>query len=67
VIALARQGGSPWIFGIDPVELGATLALRGLVFVEEVWEPDYRERYLDPIGRELSIYEGERVVLARVA
>jgi methyltransferase (TIGR00027 family) len=67
VISVARQGGSPWIFGIDPSELEATLGARGLVLLEEVWAPDYRERYLDPIGRELSIYEGERVVLARVA
>ena len=67
VISAARQGGSPWIFGIDPSELEATLVARGLLLLEEVWAPDYRERYLDPIGRELSIYEGERVVLARVA
>ena len=65
LMSLARQGGSPWIFGLDPAELPPYLDRRGLALVEEVWAPDYRQRYLEPIGRQIDIFDGEHVVLAR--
>ncbi len=43
------------------------LAARGFDLLEEVWAPDYRERYLKIRGREMSIFEGEWVVLAQIA
>jgi methyltransferase (TIGR00027 family) len=62
---LERQG-EPWIFGIDPAELPGYLAARGLKLVEDVGAADYRKRYLDPIGRGMDIFEGERVAVAEV-
>jgi hypothetical protein len=34
--------------------------------VENVGSPDYLERYLKPLGRRMNIFEGKRVVIARV-
>jgi len=62
---LERQG-EPWGFGIDPAELSQYLAARGLKLVEDVGARDYRTRYLDPIGRAMDIFEGERVAVAEV-
>jgi O-methyltransferase involved in polyketide biosynthesis len=66
LVSAARQGGSPWIYGLDPDELPQYLDRRGLTLIEEVWAPDFRERYLAPAGRNMDIFEGERVVLARL-
>lgn len=66
MMAMARNGGQPWIFGLDPSKVEAYLAKRHLEPLEEVWAPDYRKRYLEPIGREMDIFEGERIVLAQV-
>ena len=65
-ITATRRGGMPWIFGIDPAELAGYLAARGLMLVDHVGASDYRERYLDPLGRRLHVYEGERMALAQV-
>jgi methyltransferase (TIGR00027 family) len=66
IVAFASKAGSPWIFGIDPAELEQYLAARGLDLVEDVGAAEYQERYLAPLGREMSVFEGERVALARV-
>ncbi len=58
--------GEPWIFGLEPTELAQYLAERGLEVVEHVGASDYRERYLNPLGRHMNIFEGERAVLAQV-
>jgi hypothetical protein len=51
---------------VAPSELVEYLIQRGLELVEEVWAPDFRTRYLKPRGRQINIFEGERVVLARL-
>lgn len=66
LMGLARSAGTPWIFGLDPAELEEYLAARGLTFVEQVSVPEYRARYLEPRGREMNVFWGEKVVLARV-
>jgi methyltransferase (TIGR00027 family) len=67
VVSYANQSGTPWIFGLDPSELAEYLAQRGLKLIEEFWAPDFRMHYLNPRGRKMTIFEGERVVLARIA
>jgi methyltransferase (TIGR00027 family) len=62
---LERQG-EPWGFGIDPAELSQYLAARGLKLIEDVGAVDYRTRYLDPIGRSMDTFEGERVAVAEI-
>ena len=65
-VSAARRGGMPWIFGIAPSEVAEYLAERHLRLVEEVWAPHYQARYLKPRGRRMAVFEGERVVVARV-
>ena len=64
--SFARRVGSPLIFGLDPVELGQYLADRGLKLIDDVGAAEYQERYLVPLGREMSVFEGERVAFAEV-
>jgi methyltransferase (TIGR00027 family) len=65
IVAFARRAGSPWIFGLEPVGIPAYLAERGLTVIEDVGAEEYRERYLEPVGRRINVFEGERMVLAR--
>lgn len=66
IMSSIQRRGTPWIFGLAPSGLAEYLTQRGLEFVEEVWAPDFRTRYLEPRGRRIALYEGERVVLARI-
>ena len=66
LVSSAHRSGTPWIFGIAPSELAEYLTKRDLELVEELWAPDFRTRYLKPHGRQINIFEGERVVLARI-
>ncbi len=66
IISSVHRRGTPWIFGLDPSRLAEYLTQRGLELVEEAWAPDFRTRYLEPRGRQITLYEGERVVLVRI-
>jgi methyltransferase (TIGR00027 family) len=61
-----ERHGEPWRFGIDPGRLMDFLAARGLELVEDVGADDYRSRYLEPFGREMNLFRGERVAIATV-
>jgi methyltransferase (TIGR00027 family) len=67
IVASTERLGSPWIFGLEPVKIPIYLSDRGLTLVEDVGAEEYGERYLGLPGRRLNGWEGERVVLARVA
>ena len=67
LVSLTRRFGMPWIFGIDPGEVGEYLAARGLELVDHGGPAEYRARYLDPLDRQMSIFAGEQIALARVA
>nr|WP_300146188.1 class I SAM-dependent methyltransferase [Propionicimonas sp.] len=56
----------PWIFGIEPDRLESYLGASGLQLLDHVGVPEYRARYLNPIGRHLEVSPGERVALAGV-
>lgn len=58
--------GEPWIFGIDPAEIAGYLSARGLELVDQVGPSEYRTRYLDPLGRQMNVFDGELTVLARI-
>lgn len=66
VMERAAGGGAPWRTGFDPADVPVLLDSHGLAVVEEVGGEEYRDRYLDPAGRELATLRAERVVLARV-
>ena len=66
-VSATQRGGMPWIFGLDPAELAGYLAARVLSLVDHAGASEYRARYLDPLSRQMDVYEGERMVLAQVA
>jgi hypothetical protein len=51
-------------FGLDPVELEQYLADRGLKLIDDVGAADYQDLYLKHLGREMNVFEGERVAFA---
>ncbi len=65
-MSFAGRIGSPMVFGLDPAEIGQYLSDHGLKLVEEVGAADYQRLYLEPIGRELNVFDGERAVFAEV-
>ena len=67
LLARLERVGEPWIFGIDPAELGQYLAARDLRLVQDVGAAEYRASYLEPLGRRMNLFEGERVAHAHVA
>ncbi|HJQ84655.1 MAG TPA: SAM-dependent methyltransferase [Candidatus Binatia bacterium] len=64
--ATVGRFGEPFTFGLDPATIDAYLAARGLDLVEDVAAPDYRTRYLRPLGRTLKLWEFYRAARARV-
>lgn len=60
------ESSTPWIFGFTPSKLVEYLEQRGFKLVEDVGATDFQASYLKPRGRELCIYKGERVALARI-
>jgi methyltransferase (TIGR00027 family) len=65
-IVTVRRAGEPFTFGFDPAELPAYLAARGFTLLEDVSAPDYRERYLRPLGRDMPVSEFYRAAVAQV-
>jgi methyltransferase (TIGR00027 family) len=53
-----------WRFGIDPEHVGGLLQEYGWAEREQVGRAEYAARYLEPIGRDLSVSEMERFVYA---
>jgi methyltransferase (TIGR00027 family) len=58
---------APWIFGLEPSSIPAFLKPFHLTLNADVGNTDYQERYLKPVGRNLVVSEGERIVYASVA
>lgn len=66
LISNLKRQGEPWIFGIDPTKIAQFLASRGFTFVEQVGASEYQKRYLNPLGRQMNVFEGELTVLAQI-
>lgn len=64
LLSFARRAGSPFIFGLDPLKLESYLADLGLTLIGDIGAVEYRERYLVPLGRELNVFDAERVAFA---
>ena len=67
VIQDMQRMGEPWGFGIDPDEVGEYLTARGLDLIDHVGATDHQTRYPEPIGRQMDVFEAERIILAQVA
>jgi methyltransferase (TIGR00027 family) len=65
-LSFAGAVGSPMIFGLDQAEVEQYLYDRGLKLIEDVGAADYQDLYLKPLGRELNVFDGERVAFAEV-
>jgi len=64
ILSETQRRGEPWEFGIVSEELASYLATRRLTLVEDAGAAEYRCRYLEPSGRKMTLFEGERTVLA---
>jgi methyltransferase (TIGR00027 family) len=65
-LSFAEKVGSPVSFGLDPQELGGYLSSLGLNLISDVGAAEYKDLYLKPVGRELSIFDIERAAYAEV-
>ncbi len=66
-LSFASRVGSPFIFGLDPLELKQYLSDRGLKLINDVGAEDFQELYLKPLNRKLNVFDGERIAFAEVA
>ena len=66
IMARVARRGMPWVFGLQPDRIDDWLAARGFRAMDGADAAEYRVRYAAPLGRELAIYGGERMVLAEV-
>jgi methyltransferase (TIGR00027 family) len=57
---------APWIFGLEPSGIQPYLEIFHLLLVEDVGSADYQEKYLKPLGRDMEVFEGERIAHAVV-
>ena len=64
LLSFARRAGSPFLFGLNPLELASYLADLGLTLIEDIGAAEYRTRYLVPLGRKLNVFDAERVAFA---
>ena len=64
---VTRRLPEPWLFGIDPSKLQAVLADRGLLLCEDLGAEEHIARYLQPIHRDLTVSQIERIARASVA
>ncbi len=57
---------APWIFGLEPSSIQAYLRPFQLTVKTDVGNADYQAKYLQPLKRQLAVFEGERIVQAIV-
>jgi len=55
-----------WLSGFDPAGMSKYLSEHSLSLIEDVGHEEFLERYIKPKGRELTVMEIERTVLAEV-
>ena len=66
LLSIASRLGSPMVFGLKPDDLEPYLVERGFELCEDVGAADYQRRYLQPLGRQLNVFDGERAAYAAV-
>jgi len=55
-----------WFCGFEPAEMQEYLSKYSLSLIEDVGHEEFLERYIKPKGRDLTLMEIERIVLAEV-
>lgn len=66
LVAFVRRAGEPFTFGLDPAQLRAYLAARGLDLVEDVGASEYQARYMTGQGPRAKVSAFTRAAIARV-
>jgi len=59
--------GEPWVYGIEPAELGALVAKHGLVLRDDLGADSYRRRYAALGAEDLRGYAFYRIAVAHRA
>ncbi len=58
---------APWVFGLEPSSLPTFLKPFHPALVADVGAAEYQARYLKPLGRDLAVFGGERIVHATIS
>ncbi len=66
LMKFTKKAKAPWLFGLEPLDIEKSLQQYNLSLIEDVGASYYQEKYLKPMGRNLNVFEIERVVLAKV-
>jgi len=66
ILEMTEAQGNPWKTGFDPDKIGSYLAERGLSLQKDIGVRGYPKRYLEPIDREMRLYDGEHSVVATI-
>jgi O-methyltransferase involved in polyketide biosynthesis len=66
IAGVLQKAREKWTFGLDPAELAAYLAEKGLQLETDVSAEEYRSRYYGERSRGMKGYEFYRVAMARV-
>lgn len=61
-----EKNHSPFVWGINPTEIKSFLQKYNLEMIEDVGAEYYQKNYLEPINREIVVFEGERISFSRV-
>jgi methyltransferase (TIGR00027 family) len=56
----------PFVFGINSSEIKSFLEKYNLEMLEDVGTEYYRENYLKPLNRDITVFEGERTNFSRI-
>ncbi|MFC1787429.1 class I SAM-dependent methyltransferase [Halobacteriota archaeon] len=66
LMKLSKKAKAPWLFGLEPSNIKEFLGQYNLSLIEDVGASYYQEKYLKPIGRNLNVFEVERIAFAKV-
>ena len=63
---VVAKNNAPWLFGLEPSCIPSFLKPFHLHLIADVGNAEYQASYLKPLGRNLAVSEGERIVQATV-
>ncbi|NYT00706.1 MAG: class I SAM-dependent methyltransferase [Methanocellales archaeon] len=66
LVKFAKKAKSPWIFGLEPSNMTEFLGRYNISLIEDVGASYYQEKYLKPLGRDLNVFEIERIAFAEI-
>jgi O-methyltransferase involved in polyketide biosynthesis len=58
---------APWVFGLEPSGVADFLKPFHLALTADVGDADHQQRYLNPVNRNLVVFQGERIACATVS